>query len=311
MIPDTKHSGNLWGSEVCSLSMPGYTVEFRDLCLSQQSFLMDEFNDFKLDVSSVDVKALHKLECDVYRLETAPDIDPGELEECGLYTPIQIRNGNQLKLIGHDFIAEFTINSDIGGISSSSLGVFARDDLNESSVVDNFLRYFTAHYAVARSGAILHSAGIVVDESAIVFSGYSNVGKTTLSRKAYAAGCPILSDDINLILPSDKGYLAHKVPFTGEFGKTVEQTCMGRSYPLNMIALLEQGNPLNAELVKPSSAVSRLLTASPFVNSDDSHIPSLFDVFSDLTASVQIIKLTLTRECKFNDIISMVRQLEC
>jgi len=190
----------------------------------------------------------------------------------------------------------------------ASLGVAQENELPHANVVENFLRIFSAHRALDRGGIILHSAGLVFDEKAYIFSGRSNAGKTTLTRKAYDNGARVLSDDINLLLPQSGGYSAHAVPFTGEFGRTLQHEGGRKSYPVAGIILLEQAHELAAESVRPASAVARLLTACPFVNDDKEESEVLFDVLTELVARVPVIKLLNRKNDKIEAIMNVVRE---
>lgn len=59
---------------------------------------------------------------------------------------------------------------------------------------------------LAREGAALHAAGIIVDGRAFVLVGPSRSGKTTWAAAASRAGIPVLSDDV-VLLDSTRGRL--------------------------------------------------------------------------------------------------------
>ncbi len=153
------------------------------------------------------------------------------------------------------------------------------------------------------SGVVLHSAGLVFDEQAYIFSGRSNAGKTTLTRKAYAIGARVLSDDINLILPGDTGYDAYAVPFTGEFGRTLDHAGGKESYPVAGIVLLEHSDHLETLPVSSSAAVARLLTGCPFVNTDEHESDALFDSITGIVEKVPVIRLLSRKEDGIDDIM--------
>ena len=145
------------------------------------------------------------------------------------------------------------------------------------------------------------------DGQAYIFSGRSNAGKTTLTRKAHEIGARVLSDDINLVLPGNNGYQAHAVPFTGEFGRTLDHPGGKETYPVAGIVLLEQSDSLATETVSQSAAVARLLTGSPFVNTDAEESEKLFDVVNSLVTQVPVIKLLSRRDDKIDEIMHAVK----
>ena len=170
-----------------------------------------------------------------------------------------------------------------------------------------FYGYLTAHRALALGGAVLHSAGLVFDGRAYIFVGRSNVGKTTLTRKAYEAGATVLSDDINLVLPQAGGYRAFAVPFTGEFGRTVVHDETEASYPVAGIVLLEQAETLEARKIGRRQAVARLMVGCPFVNTDEHETNTLFDNLAAMVANLPVIRLQNRREDTISDIMDSVR----
>jgi hypothetical protein len=149
---------------------------------------------------------------------------------------------------------------------------------------------------------------LVFDDSAYIFSGRSNAGKTTLTRKAYKQGAWVLSDDINLLLPDRDGYKAHAVPFTGEFGRTLDHEGGQASYPVKAIILLKQGEELTTEKVSASDAVATLLTGCPFVNTDAELSSSLFDAVINLVETLPVIRLTSSRDDSIENIMQAVQE---
>ena len=215
-----KDDNRLWGNESICLGLPGFNVQFVGLSLTQKHCLVAEFEQFLL-IELPDQSAPSRLlTCQTEQLDSPLDIPIEELQQDNQYNPKIMKSDDVLSITGYNFLASFGLNEKIDTVAK--LAVFEELELTEMSVIENFLRVYCAYNAVALSGAVLHSAGLVFDNEAIIFVGYSNVGKTTLTRKAYGEGATILSDDVNLILPSVNGFQAFKVPFTGEFGRTLD-----------------------------------------------------------------------------------------
>ena len=106
----------------------------------------------------------------------------------------------------------------------------------------------------------------------------------------------MLSDDINLLLPGPGGYRAHAVPFTGEFGRTLDHAGGREAYPLAGIVLLEQGERLRALPVSAPEAVAGLIACCPFVNTAAEASGDLFDVLIRLCRQVPVIRLASRRD---------------
>jgi hypothetical protein len=258
-------------------------------------------------VAEMDAKTEGKdnVVCLAYRLDRPPAVPPGMLTLDGQYAPRLVRKeGFGIELTGINFEAQIGLGPNP---SVSSLGVALEHEVPQANVIENFLRVYSAHRVLELGGVMLHSAGLVFDDQAYIFCGCSNAGKTTLTRKAYDAGARVLSDDINLVLPGKIGYQAHAVPFTGEFGRTLDHRGGKEAYPVAGIVLLEQGDSLATETVTQSAAVARLLTGSPFVNTDAEESERLFDAVTGLVAQVPIIRLFSRREDKIDMIIRAVK----
>ena len=292
-----------WGSCSLRLSLPVASVQFQGLSETQHRLLRDIYSSFIAD-SLVDTHQGGVI-CSTYQLERALTVSFESITSDGQYAPLKVRDSEGVDLTGINFKARIELGS---SNLRASLGVAEECELPHANVIENFLRILSAHRALGQGGVILHSAGLVFDDKAYIFSGRSNAGKTTLTRKAYDNGAWVLSDDINLLLPVSGEYRAHAVPFTGEFGRTLQHEGGRKSYPVAGIILLEQANELATEFVKPVSAVARLLTACPFVNQDKEESEVLFDVLTELVAKVPVIKLLSRKNDKIEAIMDIIRE---
>ena len=294
-----------WGS--CSLwfKLPAASVQLTGLSNRQLASLKEIYPDF-IDDTMPDA-AEYDIECCAYRLDHRPLVSSGALSRNGQYAPRKKRYPNKdgIELTGINFEARIGLKSPL---APASLGVADEHELVKANVIENFLRVFSAHRALDQGGVVLHSAGLVFDDKAYIFSGHSNAGKTTLTRKAYQKGARVLSDDINLLLPDAEGYQAHAVPFTGEFGRTLDHQGSQDSYPVVGIILLQQGDSLNTETVNASDAVATLLTGCPFVNDDEVESAVLFDSVTALVEKLPVIRLISRRDDNIEQIMSDVKK---
>ncbi len=295
-----------WGNNSLSFSLPFARVRFNSLSQEQSDSLNDTFAEFVVDADPASVHAPLPLDCFVYRLPRAPDISSDSLTINGQYAPRKVHRDGGIDLTGINFKARIHSKH---SPSPSLLGVAEEHELAQANVVENFLRVLAAHNALEQGGVLLHSAGLVVDNRAYIFCGKSGSGKTTLTRKAFKSGARVLSDDINLLMPGDElSYLAHPVPFSGEFGRTLTQNEGQDSYPLVCIALLEQGSRLKTSRFRNSMAVARLLTNCPFVNTDANESEKLFDVVADLVERTPVMRLQSHIDDPVNSIFQSVRR---
>ena len=307
--PSRQFGDVTWGNESLWLRLPGFDVCFSGLSVTQKEQLSADYLAFELSTQQL-AQALAKtanptsLMCEVQRLNSPLNIANENLERDGQYSPLKLRVDDGIEITGVNFKAYFGLNKQ--GIHQATISVEQENEFSRATVVENFLRIYAAHNALAHQGALLHSAGLVFDQKAYIFVGRSGVGKTTLTRKAHRAGATVLSDDINLVMPSESGFNAYKVPFTGEFGRTVDHSNVATSFPIKAIILLEQGDSISASISSAPNAVSRLIAGSPFVNTDELEIDSLFDIYTKLVSQLPIIKLAIPYQSEISDIVQAI-----
>jgi hypothetical protein len=306
MIPTKTMLGqSSWGPHGVLFTLPTTSIYFAGLSALQKRLIEQNYGDFigKQPYRQDDNHA----SCHAYKMSRPPEVSLVDLTRDGLYAPLQRRRENAVDLIGTQFRATIPIDD---SLPFGSLGVSHEEQLPYPSVIENVLRVFTAYKAVESRGVILHSAGLVFDQQAYIFVGRSNAGKTTLTRKAHEYGAKVLSDDINMVLPTkdNLGYEAHSVPFTGEFGRTLDHVENQKSYPLAAIILLEQSELLRVTPVKPADSVAKLLVGSPFVNMDAEQAPKLFDAVTALALKTPIVRLQSGREESVENIMRAVKK---
>jgi hypothetical protein len=286
------------------LALPFANVHLTGLSSEQSTSISDTYSQFIAGSGYFSQQCRFKLECRAYRLEHAPTISAKELTADGQYAPRKLRRSDSIDLTGINFEAQLRLQS---ALASSYLGVAEEHEFAQANVIENFLRFLAAHRALDQGGVVLHSAGLVFEEQAFIFVGYSGAGKTTLTRKAHKGGAKVLSDDINILLPSQIGYRAHAVPFTGEFGRTLNHLGGHESFPVAGIVLLQQGDQLSTRSITKSAAMAKLLVGSPFVNNDEHESQALFDALSSVATQVPLIKLISRRDDKIEAIMKLVK----
>ncbi len=294
--------GDSWGSHSLLITLPTGAVRLTGLSARQASALTATYARFiPADATTA---AAESMVCAAYPLTAELTIDPERLAVAGLYTPLKLRRHDGFDVTGINFKASIPLDSSRG---QATLGVAREDDLALANVIENFLRILSAHQALAQGGAVLHSAGLVFEGQAWIFAGRSGVGKTTLTGKAHLAGATVLSDDVNLLLREGDGYRAYAVPFTGEFGRTLDHGGAEDSYPVAGVVLLEQAQRLAACRVTQATAIARLMVGSPFVNTDEIETDRLLDNLAELATRLPVISLQSRREDTVKDIMDSVK----
>ncbi len=275
------------------------TIWLSGLSGSQAEHLVSNYPAF---AKFGDQKNMPGEKCVAYRMVEPAAIPVDALTHNGQYAPIsQLEKSGALTVTGFNFKAVVAAPQD----ETLSLGVALEEELPQPNVFENFLRVFAAHRVLQEGGMLLHSAGIVVDGKAYIYCGRSNVGKTTLTRKAFAEGNGVLSDDINMLMPDDRGtYRAFAVPFTGEFGRTLHSVQKLNSYPVAGVFLLQQGESLQLEAVTPSIALAQLLVSSPFVNTDENNSEMLMQNLNEMVSRIKIMRLVKSLNVSFADVFN-------
>lgn len=289
-----------WGLHSIRLHLPISKVVIDGLSEAQQRAIARDYGSFIF--GGHDLLEETDVICCAGRLGQPLEIPPQRFSVNGQYTPLKRRLDDEVTITGIDFVGNFTLGKKLPG--HALLAVAKEEEFAMVSVLENFLRVLLAYRALYRGGALLHSAGILYEDHVYLFCGRSNAGKTTLARKAAASGARVLSDDINLVIPEHDGFRAHRVPFTGEFGRRSENLSGTGSFPIGGLVLLEKAPTLIATPARPAEAVAGLLTGSPFVNDDPSELPALLDILSELLYHKPIIRMGVSRDDSFEMVMA-------
>lgn len=274
-----------WGHHSLSLFLPGLAVNLTGLSDLQLSRFQSDYAAFLEPVTD----APGEMALQAVRHETFRPPHADKLTRDGQYAPIKSGHSPDG---GFDLTGiNFTARLQPAGGPPGFIGVTEEQHLAQANVFENVLRVLCAYSATHQGGVMLHSAGVVHEGRAWIFCGRSNAGKTTLATKAHAAGFGILSDDINLLLPCAAGFHAHAVPFTGEFGRTLERTLSG-AFPVAATVLLQQVTTLTTERASAARATAALLAGCPFVNDDERETDNLLDTVRIMAGQAPVIQLT-------------------
>ena len=169
--------------------------------------------------------------------------------------------------------------------------------------LDSALRILHSLILAERGGFLLHAASAICEECdgrrrlplhnqatgrAVLFSGVSGAGKTTITRLA-PRGVTLLSDEISYVGPNgDNGYCAFGTPFSGELAKSGENC----SAPIAALFFLEKGPENRTEEVSAPEAVERLMRNILFFAEDRTLVENLFAAACDFVQKVPVLGLT-------------------
>jgi hypothetical protein len=158
-----------------------------------------------------------------------------------------------------------------------------------SGVVENVLRPLLAARLLAAGGLLVHSAAI----NGYLFAGRSGAGKSTIARLGLEAGLPVLSDDLNALVPDGDRFAIAPLPFTGDLE---ENEVSNEQTPLRGVFGLEKGDREDVRPTTLAETVSLLVRCAPYVNQDPQRMPRLLDRAAAVASSTARGMLTFRRD---------------
>jgi len=159
----------------------------------------------------------------------------------------------------------------------------------------------SARQAAGCGGFLVHSAAVIADGRGFLFVGPSESGKTTAAR--HSSAWHVLGDEMNLVVPTDDGYLLAGTPFNGTF-----RDKQPGSAPLAGIFLLQQAPRHALATVEPAAAAMALAAEiMPPVGldqvPDNDTVPTMMDLAARMTDKVPVARLELLPDPGFWNII--------
>ena len=154
----------------------------------------------------------------------------------------------------------FGIGAEGGPHRSWRLGITAQPDEPLERILDNALRFVTAHLAADEGGFAMHAAGVARDGRAFLFAGPSGAGKSTAVRLATPATA--LGDDFGLVVPTEKGWVAAALPFDNS--ERIVHEPPGGPFPVAGIWRLYQASETRADQPRADLAVASLMGCTAF-----------------------------------------------
>jgi hypothetical protein len=267
-----RRSGETWGDREVVLGLPGGPYRFAGLSAQQEELALQRFADFRLPLSgaaAVETLLFRAAAEDFRTIDTRGwsyglDLDAG---------PDAVRVAG-MRLLGRlDWrpgLAGALWTSDAGGVEFP--GIF-----------ENFCRLLVAYRLHEQGGAVLHGAGVVAGDEAMLFFGVSGAGKSTVSRLALERGGRVLSDDLNALVPQEGGAaVLQGLPFTGD----LETSGPATRHPLRGLFRLEKDVADRVVPLSRAEAVGSLLACSPFLNADPHRRGALMSTLLDLVSGV-------------------------
>jgi hypothetical protein len=200
------------------------------------------------------------------------------------------RVGTQWTMRRGDFVAQWNPTERRGQVRS----------LPFHYALDSVLRIVhSLVLAETGEGFLLHSASVIRNGRAFLFSGVSGAGKTTISRLA-PVDATLLSDEISYVRLLGERYCAFGTPFAGDLGVSGENVMA----PLHTIYFLNQGEHNRISPVSPAAAVSTLLRNVLFFADDDSLVARVFQTACEFVSRVPVFELTFRPDAEVWNLIT-------
>jgi len=146
-------------------------------------------------------------------------------------------------------------------------------------------------YLLAGSGGLLvHAAGAILDDVAVVFPGHSGAGKTTLARVLLCEeNVRLLSDDRVVVRRLADGFHAYGTPWPGEAG-----VARNLGAPLAALLFLAHGAENRIVPMSPQEALRRLLQVASIPWYNEKLVGPLLGLCEELLTEVPAYQLCFT-----------------
>jgi hypothetical protein len=147
-------------------------------------------------------------------------------------------------------------------------------------------------------GFLLHSASVIRNGRAFLFSGISGAGKTTIARLA-PPDVTLLTDEVSYIRQVDSHYRACGTPFAGELAR-VGENC---SAPIGSLFFLDQGPQNKIDSMAKSEATRRLMRNILFFAEDTTLVDKVFESACKFVEHVPVQRLTFAPDSRVWEMI--------
>jgi hypothetical protein len=164
--------------------------------------------------------------------------------------------------------------------------------------IDYFLRVVLALLVHQAGGILMHTAAIVRNGRAYLFFGHSGSGKTTVCRVS-DANYKILNDDLILLLPQGKSWLAHGTPFWNP----TQTKPTNQSAPVAGMYLLTQDTRVYVQELAPGKATAALISNVPVIPQDPVRSIPLLEALAQLHKNTPVYELHFLPDDSFWDVI--------
>ena len=163
----------------------------------------------------------------------------------------------------------------------------------------NFLRASLAWLLPRHGAALLHAAGLVVEDRAYLLVGPEGAGKSSWARLGEQAGARVLSDDIVLV----DGGAAEPQALGSPFRSTHFIEYRPGRWPLAAVLFPRKGEPVSWTPVPALLAAARIAANLPFVSDALERDEKVASVVERLATAVPCLELTFGLDASFLELL--------
>jgi hypothetical protein len=156
---------------------------------------------------------------------------------------------------------------------------------------DSVLRIVHSLHLAGCGGFLVHAASAIHRGHALLFSGVSGAGKTTLMRLAPSAMVR-LTDEISYVRARGPGYGAYGTPFTGE----LNTPGANRAAPISALYFPEHARQHRIEPLAPAVAARKLMRNVLFFVNEPALTRELFRSVMEFVSAVPSFELAFAPE---------------
>ncbi|MDD3321861.1 MAG: phosphoenolpyruvate carboxykinase (ATP) [Paludibacter sp.] len=140
------------------------------------------------------------------------------------------------------------------------------------------------HYMTINSDAVMMHASCAFDgKKARLFTGFSGVGKSTISKIMSDAGHQIINDDRVIIRKKEEGYFVYNTPmYYRDYSKVA---------PLSAIYVISHSPENKIKKLNGAAAISKVMAFSIQNNFDKSIIQNRLHFFNELCSKISVNEL--------------------
>lgn len=170
-------------------------------------------------------------------------------------------------------------------------------DSRPISQIEYYLRSICAIAAFQGGQILLHAAGIVRKDYALLFVGHSGSGKSTIVQ--LSPGFIVLNDDLVLLEPCTDKWIAHATPFWNPGQARVENAC---AVVKNIFTLIKSDYNSVQDL-KPGRALAEIISNIPIISADPARNESLLGLCTKFCADVPVYELSFQKNQSFWSVV--------